>query len=130
MSINWPRQMYIGGKWTPARSGKTLPAVNPANGEQLTEVALANADDVDRAVAAARQAFDQGPWPRMDPLERGRYLWRIAEGIRKRADDLAMTDTLNMGKPGFLRAPCHSSKLRALFMWKSCSRIPAWPCPA
>jgi len=99
MSIKWPTRMYIGGKWAPARGGKTLPVVNPANGEPLAEVALADADDVDRAVTAARRAFDEGPWPRMDPLERGRYLWRIAEGIRKRADDLALTDTLNMGKP-------------------------------
>jgi acyl-CoA reductase-like NAD-dependent aldehyde dehydrogenase len=91
--------MYIDGTWTASGSGRTLPVTNPANGDQLAEVALGDADDVDRAVRAARRAFDEGPWPRLDPLERGRYLLRIAEGIRSRLDDLALTDTLNIGKP-------------------------------
>ena len=99
MTINWPTKMYIGGKWVPASSGRTLPIVNPATGEKLTEVALADKSDVDAAVTNARKAFDEGPWPRMEPLERGRYLWRMAEGIRKRFDELSLTDTLNMGKP-------------------------------
>ncbi|HSW45916.1 MAG TPA: aldehyde dehydrogenase family protein [Phycisphaerae bacterium] len=99
MKINWPTKMCVGGKWVAASGGKTLPIINPATGEKLTEVALANARDVDAAVVAARKAFDEGPWPRMEPLERGRYLWRMAEGIRKRLDELSMTDTLNMGKP-------------------------------
>jgi len=99
MGMKWPTQMYIGGKWASSNKNKTLSVINPANGEKLTEVACAEAEDVDRAVGAARKAFDEGPWPRMEPLERARYLWRIAEGIRKRADDLSMTDTLNIGKP-------------------------------
>ncbi|MHC4445512.1 MAG: aldehyde dehydrogenase family protein [Planctomycetota bacterium] len=97
--MNWPTQMYIDGKWTSSKSSEALPVVNPANGQQLTEVACADTSDVDCAVQAARKAFDQGPWPKMDPLERARYLWRIAEAIRERADDLSMTDTLNIGKP-------------------------------
>jgi len=99
MKINWPTKMYIGGKWVASAGGKTLPLTNPATGEKLTEVALADARDVDAAVTAAREAFDEGPWPRMEPLERGRYLWRMAEGLRKRFDELSITDTLNMGKP-------------------------------
>ncbi len=99
MAIQWPRKLYIDGQWTSSSSGRTLPIVNPASGEQLAEVALAEAADVDRAVGAARKAFDHGPWPRLDPLERGRYLFKIAEAIRERLDDLAMTDTLNIGKP-------------------------------
>jgi len=99
MRIDWPTRMYIGGKWVAAASGRSLPVTNPATGEKLTEVALADAADVEAAVAAARRAFDEGPWPWMDPLARGRYLWKMAEGIRSRLDALAMTDTLNMGKP-------------------------------
>jgi len=110
MSITWPTQLYIDGRWTPARSGRTAPVFTPIDGRRLADVALADATDVDRAVAAARKAFDEGPWPRLDPLVRGRYLFKLAEGIRRRLDDLAMTDTLNVGKPirdtkGF-DAPC------------------------
>jgi len=99
MPIAWPTEMYIDGKWTPSVSGRTLPIVNPATGEQLAEAARAGAEDVDRAVTAARKAFDEGPWPGLDPLERGRYLRRMADAIRERAHDLSMTDTLNIGKP-------------------------------
>jgi len=99
MNLKWPTKMYIGGKWVTSQEGRTLPAGNPATGETLTEVSLGGPREVDLAVAAARKAFDEGPWPRMEPLERGRYLWRMAEGIRKRFDELSLTDTLNMGKP-------------------------------
>jgi acyl-CoA reductase-like NAD-dependent aldehyde dehydrogenase len=91
--------MYIGGKWVNGSGGKTMPVINPATGEKLTDVAVADAVDVDRAVAAARKAFDEGPWPWMDPLDRGRYLWRMAEALQKRAEEFSMTDTLNIGKP-------------------------------
>jgi acyl-CoA reductase-like NAD-dependent aldehyde dehydrogenase len=98
-TLKWPEKMFIGGNWTASSRGKTIPIVNPANGERIAEVADASVDDVDRAVTAARKAFDEGPWPRIDPLERGRYLYRFAEAIRARLDDFAMTDTLNIGKP-------------------------------
>ena len=96
---SWPDKMYIDGKWVDSRSGRTWSIVNPATREPLAEVALADASDVDLAVTAARRAFDEGEWPRMDALERGRLLYRLAERVRSAADDLAMTDTLNIGKP-------------------------------
>lgn len=99
MKYRWPREMYIGGKWVSGSGGRTMPVINPATGEKLTDVATADATDVNRAVSAARKAFDEGPWPWMDPLDRGRYLWRIAEALRKRAEEFSMTDTLNIGKP-------------------------------
>ena len=76
----------------------------------MAEVALADAEDVDLAVRAARRAFDHGPWPRLDPLVRGRMLHQLAARIREKLEDFAMTDTLNVGKPirdtrGF-DAPC------------------------
>jgi acyl-CoA reductase-like NAD-dependent aldehyde dehydrogenase len=92
-------QLFIDGDWTDGSGGRTWAVNNPATGETLNEVAVAEAADVDRAVQAARRAFDQGPWPRMDPLERGRMLYKLAERIRQQLDDLAMTDTLNIGKP-------------------------------
>lgn len=96
---SWPNQLFINGEWVNSASGKTWSVVNPATGETLAEVALADAVDVDRAVTAARRAFDGGEWPQMDPLLRGRLLFRFAERIREAIDDLAMTDTLNIGKP-------------------------------
>lgn len=99
MRPQWRGMLYINGRWAPSESGRTTSVVNPADGKALAEVALADAADVDRAVMAARKAFDEGPWPRMDPLERGRYLFRMAEAIRKRLGEFALTDTLNVGKP-------------------------------
>lgn len=96
---SWPTQLFINGEWVDSASGETWSVVNPATGDKLADVALANATDVDRAVLAARRAFDEGEWPRMDPLLRGRLLFRLAERIRESLDDLAMTDTLNIGKP-------------------------------
>lgn len=96
---SWPNQLFIDGKWIDSASGKTWDVMNPATGQRLTTVALAEAVDVDRAVTAARRAFDEGEWPRMDPLLRGRLLIRLADRIRQSLDDLAMTDTLNIGKP-------------------------------
>jgi len=95
----WPQQLFIDGTWCDGSSGRTWTVTNPATGLPLAEVALAEPDDVDRAVKAARRAFDSGEWPRMDPLHRGRLLYRLAEKIRENLEDLAMTDTLNVGKP-------------------------------
>ncbi len=96
---SWPNQLFIDGKWVDSVSGKTWNVENPATGELLAEVALANAEDTQRAVTAARRAFDEGEWPRMDPLLRGRLMFRLAERIRESMHDLALTDTLNIGKP-------------------------------
>lgn len=92
-------QLYIDGAWTDGVGGRTWTVTNPATGEPLADVAVAAAEDVDRAVLAARRAFDDGPWPRLDPLVRGRMLYQLAASIRARLEDLAMTDTRNVGKP-------------------------------
>ena len=96
---NWPHQLFIDGKWVDGTSRRTWSVVNPANGEELASVAVADQIDVEAAVAAARRAFDEGPWPRLDPLDRGRLIFRLAEAIRAHLEDLAVTDTLNVGKP-------------------------------
>jgi acyl-CoA reductase-like NAD-dependent aldehyde dehydrogenase len=95
----WPTKMFINGQWTAARDGRTMAVVNPANGQTLAEVALGGPADADAAVLAARKAFDEGPWPRMDALARGRLLFKLAQRIREKNDELALTDTLNVGKP-------------------------------
>jgi acyl-CoA reductase-like NAD-dependent aldehyde dehydrogenase len=100
-----PKQLYIGGEWIAAASGETFATVNPATGEPLTEVALAGEADVDRAVQAARQAFERGPWPALTGAERGNLLWRVADLIEQHADELAELETLDNGKP--IRASRH-----------------------
>jgi 5-carboxymethyl-2-hydroxymuconate semialdehyde dehydrogenase len=92
------RKMLIDGKWVEAASGKTFETLNPATGEVLARVAEGDAEDVDRAVRAARRAFDSGPWRRMRPAERERLLLRIADLIEAHAEELAELETLDNGK--------------------------------
>jgi len=92
-------RLFIDGKWTDAVDGGEIPVVNPATGDVFVSVAEAREADVDRAVAAARKAFDSGPWPRMKPNERARILWRLAELIERDAEELARLTTLENGKP-------------------------------
>jgi len=92
-------KMWIGGEWVAARGRATRPVVNPATGAVIARVPEATADDVRDAVRAARKAFDTGPWGRTMHRDRGSILFKVAEGIRARAAELAETDTKNMGKP-------------------------------
>jgi acyl-CoA reductase-like NAD-dependent aldehyde dehydrogenase len=92
------RKMLIDGKWVPAASGKTFDVVNPANNEVLAKVAEGDAEDIDRAVKAARRAFDEGPWSRSKPADRVRLLLGIAEQIERHAEELAQLETLDNGK--------------------------------
>jgi aldehyde dehydrogenase (NAD+) len=92
-------RLYINGEWQDAASGRTFTSYNPATGEPLAEVAEAGPDDIDRAVAAARQAFEDSEWSRLSARDRGRLLYRIADGIEARADELARLETLDNGKP-------------------------------
>lgn len=92
-------KLLIGGEWCNASSGKTFPTVNPVNEEKIADVALAGAEDVDRAVKAARKAFESGPWPKMDARDRGKLLNRLADLLEKHFDELAALETLDNGKP-------------------------------
>jgi betaine-aldehyde dehydrogenase len=91
--------MWIDNTWTDASNGATREIINPADGTVIARVPEATAKDVSRAVAAARKAFDEGPWPRMAARDRGTLLFRVAEAIRARAAEFAEVDTRNMGKP-------------------------------
>ncbi|HUA00111.1 MAG TPA: aldehyde dehydrogenase family protein [Candidatus Aquilonibacter sp.] len=93
------RQMLINGKWVNAASGKTFPTYNPATGEVLGHVAEGDKEDVDRAVAAARAAFEKGPWRNITPSERGRVIWRLADLLEKHAEEFAQLESLDQGKP-------------------------------
>ncbi|MGH9651486.1 MAG: aldehyde dehydrogenase family protein, partial [Terriglobales bacterium] len=80
-----PGKLLIGGHWVDSSDGKTFDTINPATGEVLTQIAAATPADVERAVAAARKAFDDpsGPWQKMTASERGKLLWKIADLIEQ-----------------------------------------------
>ncbi|AMK31024.1 Aldehyde dehydrogenase [Pseudomonas putida] len=89
----------IDGRPVAARDGATFAAVNPATGRCLAQVAACADDEIDQAVRAARRAFEHGPWARMAPAERKRVLLRLAELMLAHREELALLDSLNMGKP-------------------------------
>jgi aminomuconate-semialdehyde/2-hydroxymuconate-6-semialdehyde dehydrogenase len=92
-------KLFVDGRYVDARSGKTFASVNPATGEQIARVAEAGYEDVDLAVAAARRAFDHGPWPKMPVAERAAILMKVAAGIRSRMAELCELESLDTGKP-------------------------------
>jgi len=93
------RQMLINGKWVDAVSGKTFPTYNPATGEVLANVAEGDKEDINRAVAAARAAFDTGPWSKITPSQRGKLIWKLADLIEQHAEEFAQLESLDNGKP-------------------------------
>jgi aldehyde dehydrogenase (NAD+) len=92
-------KLLINNRWVPSESGKTFATVNPATGEEICQIAEADAADVDKAVHAARRAFEHGPWRKLPASERGRMLHRLADLIEKHADELAALESLDNGKP-------------------------------
>jgi len=90
---------FINGRYVDALAGATRPTVNPANGQEIAEVALCGVEDAELAVAGARKAFESGCWSRMAPMDRKMVLVRWAELIEKHADELALLETLDVGKP-------------------------------
>jgi acyl-CoA reductase-like NAD-dependent aldehyde dehydrogenase len=91
-------RMLIGGEWVDAASGETLPVYDPSRGEVVAEVPAGGAEDVDRAVAAAREAL-RGPWQTMSPQERGRVMWRLADLVEEHGDEFVELDSLDVGTP-------------------------------
>jgi aldehyde dehydrogenase (NAD+) len=97
-----PQKLLIGGQWLDAASGQSLPTLNPATEEELTTLAAGGPEDVERAVAAARTAFEGKAWSRMSARARGQILWKIGDLVSgKYLDELARLETLDNGKPIF-----------------------------
>ena len=92
-------QLFINGEWVASSSNKTIPVYDPSTEEIIAQVPDANADDVNRAVGAAKAAFEDGPWATTTPQERGRVLFRLAEKIRQKSAMLAELECRNTGKP-------------------------------
>ncbi|HVL14610.1 MAG TPA: aldehyde dehydrogenase family protein, partial [Gemmata sp.] len=93
------QQMLIGGKWVNSVSGKTFDTINPATSEVICKVAEGDKADIDLAVKAARDAFETGPWSRMNASGRGRLLNKLADAIESHKEELAALESLDNGKP-------------------------------
>ena len=93
------RKMLINGQWVEAASGKTFSTYNPATGEVLARVAEGDREDIDRAVKAARAAFETGPWSKMSPSERGRAIWKLGDLLEQNLEEFAELELLDNGKP-------------------------------
>jgi len=97
--ISQSHRMLVDGKFVQAASGKTLPVYNPATGEVMAHVPEAEAEDVDRAVKSARRAFDEGPWSKMSPSQRGRLLLKLADLMEEHLEEFAEIESMDNGKP-------------------------------
>jgi aldehyde dehydrogenase (NAD+)/phenylacetaldehyde dehydrogenase len=97
--ISGPQRLLIGDERPEAADGRTFATVDPSNGREVAQIPLAGAQDVDRAVAAARDAFADGPWPSMPPAGRERLMMALADAIEQRAEEFAQLEALDNGKP-------------------------------
>ncbi len=110
-------RLLINNRWVPSESGKTFATINPSTGEEICQVAEADAADVDKAVKAARAAFE-GPWRKMRASERGRLLYRLADLIEANADELAQARDPRQRQASFHRQGrrcCQNGRLLSLF---------------
>jgi len=108
---------FIDGKAVPARSGRTFASLNPATGETLAEVASCGEEDIDLAVAAARRSFESGVWSRSSPAHRKQVLLRLAELLRENLHELALLESLDMGKLVKDAASIDVPGSAAIFQW-------------
>ncbi len=92
-------RLFINNEWVEPQSGKTLEVINPATGKVFAKAAAAGAADIDRAVRAARAAFESGPWPSMPPIERAQLMWKLADAVEAAADEIGYILSLDNGMP-------------------------------
>src|SRR5688572_12043943 len=97
VSLANPTRLFIGGRWVAPRAGGTIEVVSPDTEKVVAVVAEATEPDVDAAVAAARQAFDMGPWPRMEPAERAAVVRKMAGYLGERQDEIAKAFVAEIG---------------------------------
>jgi acyl-CoA reductase-like NAD-dependent aldehyde dehydrogenase len=116
-------QLYIGGRWVQPQGSQTLRAVNPVTEQEVAVSIEPSTADVDDAVAAARRAFDEGPWPRMSPRERGEALARVHDELAKRLEELV---EVNIAEIGATEAVSRGFLGIALDVWQDASRLHEW----
>ncbi|MEE2695027.1 MAG: aldehyde dehydrogenase family protein [Pseudomonadota bacterium] len=115
------QKLYINGKWVDTESSKTFDVEDPATGKNISTCAAGNSKDIDKAVKAARNAFDSGKWPSMAPNERGKIIWKIGDLIDSHTEELAQLESLDNGKPvaiaGAADVPLSSDIMRYMAGW-------------
>src|SRR5579864_5545309 len=97
--VSRTHKILVNGKWVDAASGKTFATYNPATGEVLAHVAEGDREDIDRAVKAARNAFEKGRWSQLTASERGRLIWKLADLLEENLEEFAELESLDNGKP-------------------------------
>jgi phenylacetaldehyde dehydrogenase len=97
--LNTPQKLLIDGKRVDAASGETFEVIDPSNNNVLCQAPKGGKEEIDRAVSAARKAFDSGPWRKLTASERGKLLWKLADLIEERTEEFAQLETLDNGKP-------------------------------
>uniref|UniRef100_A0A8C5GJM9 10-formyltetrahydrofolate dehydrogenase n=1 Tax=Gouania willdenowi TaxID=441366 RepID=A0A8C5GJM9_GOUWI len=97
MTLKMPHQCFINGKFEDAENGKSYNTINPTDGSVICKVSYASVGDVDRAVAAAKEAFDNGPWGRMNPRDRGSLLYKLADLMEEHQEELATIESIDSG---------------------------------
>lgn len=116
-------KLFMNGSWVQAESKQTIPVFDPATGQEIGRIADAGAADVDRAVRAARNAFDSGPWAEMLPIDRQALLWKLAELIDQNADEFAEIESVDNGKAKSMAAavdvPAASNYFRYMAGWST-----------
>ena len=115
--VDYPDRAFIDGELVPAQSGKTYECINPTTGQRLAVVAECGPEDVDRAVQAARKSFEDGRWSEAGPADRKAVMLRLAELIRENGDELAVLETMNMGKTVEEAAQIDIPGAADLFQW-------------
>nr|DAD34621.1 TPA_asm: hypothetical protein HUJ06_005261 [Nelumbo nucifera] len=110
-------QLLINGQFVDAASGRTFPTLDPRTGEVIAHVAEGEDEDINRAVSAARKAFDEGPWPKMTAYERSRIIYRFADLLEKHNDEIAAIETWDNGKPYEQSAKVEIPMLTRLFRY-------------
>ena len=98
-ALSFRTQAFVDGRYVDAASGATFDSINPATGKLLARVAAGDAEDIDRAVQAARATFRKGAWSQFAPAKRKKILLRFAELVVRHGEELALLETLDMGKP-------------------------------
>ncbi|OIT35725.1 aldehyde dehydrogenase family 2 member b7, mitochondrial [Nicotiana attenuata] len=122
-------KLFINGQFVDAALGKTFPTLDPRTGEVIAHIAEGDAEDINRAVAAARKAFDEGPWPKMNAYERSKILLRLADLIEKHNDQIATLKTWDTGKQyeqASIEVPMVVRLLRYYAGWAD--KIHDWTC--
>ncbi|MDL9944823.1 aldehyde dehydrogenase family protein [Gordonia sp. ABSL11-1] len=117
--ISGDRPMLIGGEWVWSASGRTFETIDPATARPITSVAHGEAADIDRAVRAARQAFDDGPWSRMKPNERERLLWKVGDLLTERAAEFGQLEALDNGKAATIAAAVDTNWSADIFRYNA-----------